>query len=629
VEETRLPEGAFRAELAEWDGQKFKATNEQQTLGIVRGLEGAKYVVSKITQKDRLDKAPPPFTTSTMQQQASLRLHYSTSRTMHVAQQLYQGVELGSEGSVALITYMRTDSTRIADEALKACREHIRAQYGATYLPDEPLRYAASKDAQGAHEAIRPTDMAYTPERVSPYLKPEQLRLYTLIYNRFVACQMKPAVFAVTDVEISAAKGVFKTQGKTLKFDGYRRVAPAHGKQEDVLLPALHERDPLDLLALSPSQHFTEPPARYNEASLVKTLEKEGIGRPSTYASIIRTIQEREYVEQKERRFFATEKGMKVTDELVKNFPKVMDLKFTRGMEEELDQIETRKYDRNQVLGDFYGPFSEDLKAAEETMLADAEKCPLCGAPLVERFSKHGKFFGCSKYPECKYIKKPGGDVQKEPPKPTGVNCPNCGREMVQRMGRRGAFLGCSGYPECKTTMNLSAEGKPVLSSLPTEHVCDKCGSPMVLRDGPRGKFLACSAYPKCTFALDADANGNPIRPVDTGIACEKCGSPMVIKRSVRGPFLGCSAYPKCRSTKRMTAELTEKFKDVLPPPVQRKQTPTVEVSETCPDCGGPMKLRPGRGGKYFLGCAKYPKCKGTREASPDLLEKVQAVSQV
>jgi DNA topoisomerase-1 len=628
-----LPEGTFRAELAEWDGQKFKASAEPQAMAVVEALHGARYAVSKVTHRDRQEKAPPPFTTSTLQQQASLRLHFSASRTMRTAQQLYEGVELGGEGSIALITYMRTDSTRIAEDAIAACREHIRARHGAAYLPEQPLRYAASKDAQGAHEAIRPTDLTYTPERVAPYLSSEQLRLYALIYHRFVACQMKPAVFAITDVEVTAAKGLFKTQGKTLKFDGYRReLAP--GKQEDVLLPALHDRDPLDLLALVPSQHFTEPPPRYNEASLVKMLEKEGIGRPSTYASIIRTIQEREYVEQKERRFYATEKGMKVTDELVKNFPKVMDLKFTRGMEEELDQIETRQYQRNQVLEDFYGPFVQDLKAAEQTMLADAEKCPLCKAPLQERFSKFGKFFGCSNYPECKYIKKRGTDEASareapQPPKPTGVNCPNCGREMVQRMGRRGPFLGCSGYPECKTTMNLDPEGKPVLSSRPTEHACDKCGSPMVLRDGPRGPFLACSAYPKCKFALDADAEGNPIRPVDTGIACEKCGRSMVIKRGPRGPFLGCSGYPSCRSTKRMTAELAERFKDVMPPPAAKRQAPQVEVTETCPDCGGPMKLRPGRGGKYFLGCAKYPKCRGTREATPELMEQIQSVSQV
>jgi len=638
AEAAPLPDGAFRAELAEWAGDKFKAVSEEQATAVVNGLAGAGYVVSKVVHKDRQDKAPPPFTTSTLQQQASLRLHFSASRTMRTAQQLYQGVELGSEGSVALITYMRTDSTRVAEEAITACRDHIKSRkdLGPAYVPDQPNRYAASKDAQGAHEAIRPTDVDYTPEKVAALLPNnrdahDQLRLYTLIYNRFVACQMKPAVFAVTDVEISASKGVFKTQGKTLKFDGYRRVW-APGKQQDVLLPHLDEKEALDLLGLTSSQHFTEPPPRYNEASLVKTLEKEGIGRPSTYASIIKTIQEREYVEQKERRFYATEKGIKVTDELVKNFPKVMDVKFTRDMEEELDQIETRKYERNQVLADFYGPFSVDLKAAETAMLADAEKCPVCGAPLQERFSRFGKFFGCSRYPDCKYIKKRSSTAEdgtaKEPPKPTGVNCPNCGKEMVQRMSRRGPFLGCSGYPECKTTMNLNAEGQPVLSSRPTEHVCDKCGSPMVLREGKRGPFLACSAYPKCKNALDADAQGNPVKPVDTGIACEKCGSPMVIKRSFRGPFLGCSAYPKCRSTMKMTPELMEKFKDAIPASAPRKAAPKIEVSETCPECGGPMKVRPGRGGKYFLGCAKYPKCKGTREASPELLDKLHAVSQ-
>jgi DNA topoisomerase-1 len=631
--EAPLPEGAFLAELAEWDGQKFKASNQAEADAIVGALNGASYVVSKVEHKDRQEKAPPPFTTSTLQQQASLRLRFSAYRTMKVAQQLYEGVDVGTEGSVALITYMRTDSTRIADEALTACRDHIKTKYGDAYLPDAPLRYAASKDAQGAHEAIRPTDLSYTPEKVARSLNPEQLKLYSLIYHRFVACQMKPAVFAVTNVEVSAAKGVFKAQGKTMKFEGYRKEWHPAGKQEDVLLPELRERDALNLLELRPTQHFTEPPPRYNEASLVKTLEKEGIGRPSTYASIIRTIQERGHVEQRERRFFATEIGMKVTDVLVEHFPKVMDPKFTRSMEEELDQIETHGYERNQVLADFYGPFSTDLKEAEVKMLADAEKCPLCGGVLQERFSRFGKFFGCSNYPECKYIKKRGVSTEEgvapEPPKPTDIKCPTCGADMVQRMSRRGPFLGCSKYPECKTTMNVNAEGKAVVASQPTSHVCDKCGSPMVLREGPRGKFLACSGYPKCKNAMDADAEGNPVKPVEVGINCEKCGSPMVVKRGPRGPFLGCSGYPKCRSTKRMTAELTEQLKDKLPPPAPKKEAPKVEVTETCPNCGGPMKLRPGRGGTYFLGCAKYPKCRGTREAPPELLEKIQAVTQV
>ncbi len=447
AEKPPLPEGAFLAELAEWDGEKFKADTQTKVDPIVQALQGAAYVVSKIEQKDRQEKPPAPFTTSTLQQQASLRLHYSAKRTMMTAQRLYEGVDLGTEGSVALITYMRTDSTRIAEEALTACRTHIQQTYGEPYLPEQPNRYAASKDAQGAHEAIRPTDVAYTPERVGKFLPQEQLRLYTLIYNRFVACQMKPALFAVTSVEIKAAKGTFRAQGRTLKFDGFRRVL-APGKQEDTLLPAMKVQEAIDLLKLDPTQHFTEPPPRYNEASLVKTLEKEGIGRPSTYATIISKIQDRGYVEQKERRFFATEIGMKVTDILVEHFPKVMDLHFTRHMEEELDQIETQKYHRNEVLNEFYEPFSQDLKVAETKMLADAEKCPACSAPLVERYSRFGKFFGCSRHPECKYIKKKGAEKGiKEPPKMTEHMCPECGKPMVQRMGKRGAVPGMQRLP--------------------------------------------------------------------------------------------------------------------------------------------------------------------------------------
>jgi DNA topoisomerase-1 len=621
-----LPEGAFRAELAEWAGDKFKASSQAQVDEIVKSLDGAEYVVAKIEQKDRQDKPPAPFTTSTLQQQGSLRLHFSAKRTMMTAQRLYEGVDLGSEGSVALITYMRTDSTRIAEDAIKTCREHIQKSFGDAYLPEQPNRYAASKDAQGAHEAIRPTDLSYTPEKVAKFLPQDQLRLYTMIYQRFVACQMKPAVFAVTSVEVKAAEGVFRASGRTLKFDGYRRVW-SHHKGEDVLLPAMKEQERLNLLELKPTQHFTEPPPRYNEASLVKTLEKEGIGRPSTYAAIISKIQERGYVEQKERRFFATEIGMKVNDLLVENFPTVMDLKFTRQMEEELDQIESKKYERNQVLTDFYAPFSQALKSAEGKMLADAPKCPECGSPLMEKFSRFGKFYGCSKYPDCKYIKKKGGeDGKREPPKETEHKCPECGAPMLQRSGPRGPFLGCSRYPECKTTMGLDAEGNPVQTTKPTEHVCEKCGKPMVLREGRRGPFLACTGYPKCKNAKDVDAQGNPMKPIETGLVCEKCGSPMIVRKSFRGPFLGCSAYPKCRSTKQVPAELKEKLKDLLPP-APKKPELQVQIEDTCPDCGAPMKLRAGRGGNYFLGCSKYPKCRGTKEVSPELLDQVHAAT--
>ncbi|MEI7684403.1 MAG: type I DNA topoisomerase [Planctomycetota bacterium] len=625
AEEPQIPENSFWAELSEWDGKKFEANSEDIIKPIVAGLESAQYKVSKIEQKDRQEKPQAPFTTSTLQQQASLRLRYTAKRTMMIAQRLYEGVDLGPDGSVALITYMRTDSTRISDEALANCRKYIETNYGDKYLPEKPNLYAASKDAQGAHEAVRPTDLSYTPEMVAKYLPQEQQRLYALIYNRFVACQMKPAIFAVTNVEIQADKGVLKAQGKTLKFDGYRKVATAAGKQEDTLLPPLKDQEPMEKLELKPTQHFTEPPPRFNEASLVKTLEKEGIGRPSTYATIITKIQERGYVELKERRFYASAIGMTVTDTLVEHFPTVMDLQFTRHMEAELDLIEEKKVERNVVLNEFYEPFTVAFKVAETKMMADAEKCPRCGKSLGERFSKRGKFFGCTGYPECTFIKRPGvvGDEPRPAPKLTDIVCPTCGKPMVEREGASGPFLGCSGYPDCKTTMNFDAEGKPVVASQVTEHMCEKCGKPMIRREGKNGPFLGCSGYPKCRNLVEIDAKGEPVKPFDTGLRCEKCGSPMGIKKSFRGPFLGCNAYPKCRSTMKLTDELKEKFKDHMPAMPPKKPEIKVEGIEPCPQCGAPMKVRTGRGGNYFLGCTKYPKCRGVVEPSPDMLEKI------
>jgi DNA topoisomerase-1 len=499
--------------------------------------------------------------------------------------------------------------------------------------------YASGKSAQEAHEAIRPTDVALTPQRAQQLgLAGDQLRLYALIYNRFVASQMTPAIFAVTNVEVQAQAaqqlGILKAQGRILKFDGYRRVLTPGGKQEDALLPNLSEGQAQDKLDLTASQHFTEPPPRYNEASLVKALEKEGIGRPSTYASIIATIQHRGYVEQKDRRFYATEIGMRVTDLLVEHFPKVMDVKFTSHFEEELDDIASGKMGHVAVLDEFWGPFSQALEQAKTNMgplrgQETGEACPKCGKPLVQQFSrKTGKsFIGCSGWREgCKYIKPREGEPERPEPVETDIRCPNCGKPMVQRMGRKGTFLGCSGYPECKTTMNLTADGQAVVSAKPTEHKCDKCGLPMVIREGRRGPFLACTGYPKCKNALDVDAAGNPIRPVKTGIHCEKCNSEMIVKKGPRGPFLACSGYPKCRSYKPLPAELKEKpeVQALMAAQTAKKAAaPPIEVTETCPECGSAMKLRTGRGGSYFLGCSKYPRCKGTRELSEELLEKV------
>ncbi len=642
-----MPLGSFLAELAEWNGKKFEVGNpDSGTETVVRtiatALDAAAYIVTKVEQKDRQEKAPPPFTTSTLQQQSNIRLHFTGDRTMRAAQKLYEGVDLGSEGSVALITYMRTDSTRVSNDALQAVRTQIETVHGANYLPPKPNFFASGKSAQEAHEAIRPTDVTYTPERVARLgLTGDQLRVYTLIYQRFVASQMAPAIFAVTNVEVTATApnnggvGTFKTQGKILKFDGFRKVL-APGKQEDAMLPSLTEKQGLDRLDLTASQHFTQPPPRYNEASLIKALEKEGIGRPSTYAAIINKItsEKRGYVEVKERRFFATEIGKKVTDLLVAHFPRVMDLKFTSGMEEQLDQIETKQTQYGAVLTDFWGPFSAALAEAQEKMptsrgVETGEMCPKCGKPLVLNFSKKTgrQFIGCSGFKDgCKYIKPAEGEPERPEPKETEFKCPTCGKPMLERDGRTGPFLGCSGYPECKTTMNFDAEGKPVLSAKPTEYTCEKCGKPMVIREGRRGPFLACTGYPKCRNAKDVDANGNLVKPVDLGIKCEKCGSPMAVKRGPRGPFLGCSAYPTCKSTMKITDDLKEKVAAALPAPKPKKEAPAVEIKEPCPECGGAMKLRPGRRG-FFLGCANYPKCKGTREAPPEVLEKVAAAS--
>ena len=360
----------FQADLAEFDGKPFRPKNETEAMLVHEALAPARYRVADIKETERLERPDPPFKTSTLQQQGAIRLHFSSKKTMKVAQELYEGIDVGGDGPTGLITYMRTDSLRISDDALGSVRDLIDSRYGARYLPSKPNRYAAGKLAQEAHEAIRPTDLSLAPEAIKDRLSHDQFRLYALIYRRFVASQMTPAVFAVTDVVITAleGRGKFKTQGKILKFDGYRRALGPAGKQEDALLPALKIDLNLDLHALVPTQHFTQPPPRYSEATLIKALEKENIGRPSTYAPIIQTIQDRRYVEQKERRFFATELGMVVTDLLVKHFPKILDVKFTALMEDELDGIASAKEEMVKVLDDFYVPFQEALRLAETNM---------------------------------------------------------------------------------------------------------------------------------------------------------------------------------------------------------------------------------------------------------------------
>jgi DNA topoisomerase-1 len=632
-----LPAGTYTAELVEWDAKKFEPKTEADVAGVVQLLDTARYVVAGVEQKDRLDKAPPPFITSSLQQFASTRLHFASDRTMRAAQRLYEGVELGAEGSVALITYMRTDSTRVSNEALASVRAHIQENYGPAYLPAHANTFKSDKGAQEAHEAIRPTDLAYTPERVAQLgLAGDQLRVYTLIYQRFVASQMNPAIWAVTTVDVRAtptegmATGLFRARGSVLKFDGYRRVLASH-KQEDAELPPVAQGQEQDRLGLTASQHYTKPPPRYTEATLIGALKKEGIGRPSTYATIISKItsKERGYIEVRGRAFHATPIGKTATDLLVQHFPNVMNLKFTAHFEEELDEIETGKCGYRAVLEEFWGPFSEALAKAEASMPATrgvetGEMCPKCGRPLVKNYSKKlsREFIGCSGFKEgCKYIKPREGEEPREEPVETDFKCPTCGRNMLRRKGRNGSeFLGCSGYPECKTTMNIGPDGQPVPSAKTTDYVCEKCGRPMVLRDGRRGPFLACTGYPECKNAKDVDEHGKPIQPVTAGVDCDKCGSPMAVKRGPRGPFLGCTAYPKCRRTRPITEELRGQLNLPAPPP--KKPAPPIEVTERCPNCNEPMKLRQGRKG-WFLGCSKYPKCKGVREVSAEVQEQL------
>jgi DNA topoisomerase-1 len=400
---------------------------------------------------------------------------------------------------------------------------------------------------------------------------------------------------------------------------------------------------PLDRLDLFETQHFTQPPPRFNEASLVKQLEKEGIGRPSTYASIIDTIQDRGYVRQEHRRFFATDIGKVVTDLLVAHFPHIMDLKFTSHFEEELDDIETGKHQFGEVLDEFWNDFSVALDKAKTDMpvqrgIETGEKCPQCGRPLIRLLSqKTGRWFeGCSGYkedPPCKYIKPGEGEAPRAQPTVTDIPCPACGKRMVRKEGRFGVFFTCEGAPDCPTTMNLGPDGQPKVTALPTANRCPKCEKHnLLLKESKAGKKYVQCPDPKCKFIADSDDKGNPVKPPDTGIKCEKCGSPMVIRSSWRGPFLSCSGYPKCRNAKSINAELREKLKDILPPMPDKKAAatksdlPAVAITEQCPECGSAMRLQKSRfGGRYFLGCTKYPKCKGTAKVSPALQTQIDA----
>jgi DNA topoisomerase-1 len=559
---------AFDARFVGKGEEKVEVTNGEDAEKIRAALEKADWVVRSVDKKERRRNAAPPFTTSKLQQDSSRKLRFSVKRTMMIAQRLYEGVELGEEGLVGLITYMRTDSTRVAPEAIQEVREYVGKEYGANYLPETPNTFKEKKDSQGAHEAIRPTSAMRHPDQLKSYLKEDELKVYKLIWQRFVASQINPAVFDQTTVDIDAKNGNeifwFRVTGSVLKFDGFLRVyeESKEGKDEEDeelkhKLPALEAGQKLTLKELKPEQHFTEPPPRFNEASLVKELEERGIGRPSTYAAILTTIQERQYVQKLGGKFTPTEIGLVVTDLLVENFRDIFDLQYTARLEENLDEIEEGKEKWQDAMADFYKKFLKDLKYAEKHMenikrmeKPTDEKCEKCGAPLVIKWGRHGSFYACSTYDKedpntCTFTKEnpinlpdlDSADVQE-----TGAAeeyCENCGRVMVLKRGRFGQFMACTGYPDCKTTRRLD-QGKKV-PDIPLDELCPKCGRNMMIRHGRYGEFTTCSGYPECKY----------VKQNFIGVKCPECkDGDLVEKRARKGnTFYGCGNYPKCKFT--------------------------------------------------------------------------------
>jgi DNA topoisomerase I len=559
---------AFDARFLGKGEEKVEVTNGEDAEKIRAAIEHADWLVRSVDKKERRRNAAPPFTTSKLQQDSSRKLRFSVKRTMMIAQRLYEGVELGEEGLVGLITYMRTDSTRVAPEAIQEVREYVGKEYGAAYLPETPNTYKEKKEAQAAHEAIRPTSAMRHPDQVKQYLKEDEFKVYKLIWQRFVASQIMPAVFDQTTVDIDAkAKNGdaywFRVTGSVMKFDGFLRVyeESKEGKDEEDeelkhKLPALEAGQKLTLKELKPEQHFTEPPPRYNEASLVKELEERGIGRPSTYSAILSTIQERQYVQKLGGKFTPTEIGLVVTDLLVENFRDIFDIAYTAGLEEKLDEIEEGKEKWTDTLAEFYKKFTKDLKYAEKHMenikrmeKPTDEKCERCGSPLVIKWGKHGSFYACSTYDKedkdtCTFTKEnpinlpdlDSADVQETTQE---EYCENCGRVMVLKRGRFGQFMACTGYPDCKTTRRLD-QGKKV-PDIPIDELCPKCGRNMMIRHGRFGEFTACSGYPECKY----------VKQNYIGVKCPECkDGDLVEKRARKGnTFYGCGNYPKCKFT--------------------------------------------------------------------------------
>jgi DNA topoisomerase-1 len=605
-----LPVQAEAEAGAQPEGRKLPQPEiraQEVASAVVADLDAADYVVKSVGTREKRRNPVAPFITSTLQQEAARKLRFSVKRTMGLAQRLYEGIELGDEGLTGLITYMRTDSTRVSDEALTEAREYINGKFGAEYLPPAPAIYKTKKDAQDAHEAIRPTSAMRAPDDIAPLLQEDELKMYRLIWMRFVASQMNPAIFDQTTIDVSS-KGksgneyLFRATGSVPKFDGFLKVyeegKDAKDEEDEELkhkLPLVTEGEKLKFRSLEPEQHFTEPPPRYNEATLVKKLESDGVGRPSTYASILSTIQEREYVKKEGGRFSPTELGMVVTDLLLESFNDIFDVRYTARMEEELDEIEDGKLDWRTAMGEFYDRLTGDIQHAEEHMtdIKRMEKptdliCEKCGKPLVIKWGKHGSFIACTGYPDCTYTRELTvdlPDVDKADLSEQGEEeyCENCGRPMVLKKGRFGTFLACTGYPDCKTTKQIGAAQKK--ADVPLDEKCPQCDSNLVQKYGRFGEFTACSNYPKCKY----------VKQKTIGMKCPECSEGEIIeRRSKKGKtFFGCNRYPDCE------------FVAWNRP-----------VPEKCPDCGGAYLVEKFPKAGPILQCPNA-ECKYKRDVEP------------
>ena len=588
------------------DGKKIKIGGQEEAGKLVASLENATYKVAQLKKKQTTRQPAPPFTTSTLQQEGWRKLRLSAKGTMAVAQQLYEGLPIGEEGSVGLITYMRTDSVNVSHSAIDETRDYITKKYGDKFLPQHPRYFhKKAKGAQEAHEAIRPTSIMREPQAIKGYLNKDQFRLYELIWKRMVSSQMSAVLFDTTAADIEATpkkRGhqnyLFRATSSTMKFPGFT-ILYSEGKDETEEegekgpLPELTKDELLKLLELAPEQHFTQPPNRYTQATLVKALEERGIGRPSTYATTLSTIRDRDYVILDGGRFCPTELGFLVNDMLNEHFPDIVNLGFTAQMEEGLDQIAQGEQEWVSFLGDFYKPFEETLQIAKEQLVKIPDEptdeiCPNCGKPMVIKTGRFGKFIACTGYPQCKTT-KPVEETQTSA-EPTDKICPNCGKPMVIKTGRFGKFTACTGYPQCKTTKPIK---EVQTSAEPTDETCPKCGKPMVVRAGRYGKFVACSNYPRCKTTKHIKETQTPDEPTDE--TCPKCGKPMVIKTGRYGKFIACSSYPKCKTSRPVS----------------------IKVGAACPQCGGELVERRNRKKQTFYGCSGYPKCDFTLSDRP------------